>query len=137
MDLHCIKIYYCWADTADGYNRASLWVENNITDLGTFGGDDSWAYDLNNDGHVVGWAEAVDGTYQAFLYDGFQMQNLGTLGGLFSAAYGINDVGEIVGYAQDSSGQMHAVLWTSVPELGTIILLSLGILPIIQKRCST
>ena len=124
-----------WADTADGCNHACLWREGGIIDLGTFGGNDSWAYDLNASGHVVGWSEAYDGTYQAFLYDQMQMHNLGTLGGLFSAAYGINDLGQIVGVAQTSSGQMHAALWLPVPEPVALYLMVAGSL-VIYKRGS-
>jgi len=100
-------------------NRAVIWgggVADVPLDLGTFGGDESWAYAINNPGNVVGWAELADGNYHAFLWDGTANVDLGTLGGLFSAAYGINDDGVIVGYAQDASGQTHAVAWYPVPE---------------------
>lgn len=104
-------------------NRASLWgggLDDVVIDLGTFGGDESWAYGLNNLGQVVGWAEDQLGIYRAFVYDGTEMIDLGTLGGLFSSAYGISDDGTIVGYAQNADGMWQAVRWVAVPEPTTL-----------------
>lgn len=100
-------------------NRATFWsggIADAPIDLGTFGGDESWAYGLNNSGDVVGWAEFAEGNYHAFIWDGDSKFDLGTLGGLFSAAYGINDSGTVVGYAQDAEGRTRAVAWVPVPE---------------------
>jgi probable HAF family extracellular repeat protein len=106
-------------------NHAGLWSGNwadPVVDLGTFGGGESWAYGLNNHGHVVGWAELSAGYYHAFVYDGSGLTDLGTLGGLFSSAYGINDAGVIVGYAQDGQGRWNAVQWVPVPEPGAAVM---------------
>ncbi len=100
-------------------NRATYWdgdILSPVIDLGTFGGIESWAYGLNNLGHVVGWAELEIGTYHAYVWDGNSKTDLGTLGGHFSSAYGINDRGVIVGFAHDANGNTHAVRWIPVPE---------------------
>jgi probable HAF family extracellular repeat protein len=107
-----------------------------VTDLGTLGGIESWAYGLNNLGHVVGWAELPAGNYHAFVHDGGEMIDLGTLGGMFSSAYAINDEGVIVGYAQDASGQWQAVRWVPVPEPATwsLAIMALGCRTLHRRR---
>lgn len=110
-------------------NHAVFWSgdsQDPVVDLGTFGGTESWAYGMNNQGSVVGWAGEEDGTYHAFVWDGTAMTDLGTLGGPFSAAYGINDQGTIVGWAQDGGGITHAIAWVAVPEPGRGLLLLMG-----------
>lgn len=100
-------------------NRASFWngdLSSPVIDLGTFGGDESWAYGLNSHGFVVGRAQFQDWTYHAFVWDGAALTDLGTLGGASSSAFGINDQGVIVGYAYDASGRARAVEWVPVPE---------------------
>lgn len=101
------------------HNHAAMWdgaESSPIIDLGTFGGQESWAYGINNSDQVVGWAELPEGNYHAFLWDRGEMLDLGTLGGLFSSAYAISDNGTIVGFAHDAQGQTHAVRWIPVPE---------------------
>ena len=90
--------------------------------LGTFGGSQSWAYGLNDQGYVVGSADEPGGTYHAFVWNGTEMVDLGTLGGYYSSAYAINDQGIIVGFALDAFGQTHAVEWVPVPEPAALLL---------------
>lgn len=108
---------YC--PSATGY-RAFLAEGESITDLGTLGGNNSWASDINNEGEVVGWAETSvllgpdeyqNGPPHAFVYRNGTMRDLGTLGGSQSRAYAINDLGQIVGVAANSAEEDVAVRW--------------------------
>ena len=98
-----------------GFNRAFRTGENgiNITDLGTLGGDESWAYAINNAGQVAGTASSLSIDTHAFLFtDGTGMADLGTLGGYVSTAYALDGVGNVVGTAQDATNAMRAFVWT-------------------------
>ena len=74
-----------------------------VIDLGTLGGDSSWASSINDIGQIVGRSDNSEYNCHATLFDATGMGNnidLGTLGGLFnsySAATSINNVGQIVG----------------------------------------
>lgn len=70
------------------------------TDLGTLGGRDSVATDINERGQIVGRSELPGDTVtHAFFYDPAEgvLRDLGTLGGTDSGATGINDEGQVVG----------------------------------------
>jgi probable HAF family extracellular repeat protein len=104
------------AQTSAGASHAFLSSGGVVTDLGTLGGTNSFAYDLNESGVVVGHANIPSSNasrpFHAFRWTSAGgIQDLGTLGGVRSIAYGVNASGRIVGYAEVSSGVNHAFLW--------------------------
>ncbi len=103
--------------------RAFLWspfgrdgVAGNpqMKDLGSLGGEESLANDINNAGQVAGGAQTAEGERHAALWDTHAgtLTDLGTLGGSFSVASGINDYGQVVGLSETETGSVHAFLWT-------------------------
>jgi probable HAF family extracellular repeat protein len=119
-------------DPAPGFpgtaeQRAFLWADGVMHDLGSLGGRDlraSQPYDLNEAGEVVGSSVTVDGHPRAFHWRAGTMAALDLLSGDRSTASSINDAGQIVGWEWlgtdlDSS---RALLWqTGIPyDLGTL-----------------
>jgi probable HAF family extracellular repeat protein len=84
------------------FDRAFLYSGSTLLELGTLGGDNSYARAINDSGRVVGSADNAEAIQHGFLYSGGRMRDLGTLGGLYSSAEGINNAGRIVGGSSTS-----------------------------------
>lgn len=72
-----------------------------MTELGTLGGNTSFAMAINDSGQVAGYATTAAMRNRAFLTGpgGIGMTDLGTLGGAESFARGVNAQGQVVGNA--------------------------------------
>jgi probable HAF family extracellular repeat protein len=79
-----------------GVEHAFTWQNGVMTDLGTLGGTNSRANDVNNRGVVVGAASDSTQQTRAFVHDGVMRPVCGV--GAGSEALGINDRGAIIGY---------------------------------------
>jgi probable HAF family extracellular repeat protein len=113
---------------ASGFvTHAVLWSASGvIQDLGTLGGTNSEAIDINASEQVIGWSQiAGDAATHFFLWSsGTGMQDLNTLiGAGLTSVVEINDAGQIIGTATTVGGQSHAFLYTpgsGVLDLGTL-----------------
>jgi probable HAF family extracellular repeat protein len=83
----------------DQFQHAVIWNGKNLFDLGTLGGDSSWAYAINDPGNVVGVALGPeDATVHAFITNDGKMVDLGTAGSYeCSVALGVNKTAQTVG----------------------------------------
>jgi probable HAF family extracellular repeat protein len=81
------------ASLACGASESKPWV---IRDLGTLGGRESFPFEINGRGQIVGVSDTSASTH-AFLWEAGKMVDLGAFGGTSSSARGINERGEIVG----------------------------------------
>jgi probable HAF family extracellular repeat protein len=100
---------------SNSFNRAFRSTTNGtLEELGTLGGDGSWAYAINNSNQVAGTADFITADSHAFLFtDGAGMSDLGTLGGYTSTAFALDNTGNVVGTAEMVNRTLHAVLWPS------------------------
>lgn len=108
-------------DPATGFAEYDgvVWQDGQIINLGTFGGNFSYAGDINDQGQVAGFGlTTVPDSFflgnlcfnnpfatqmLAFIWNGGALQNLGTLGGPDSCAYWINQKGEVAGMSFTNS----------------------------------
>ena len=108
------------AETSAGAAHAFFRTGISIIEIGTLGGTNSFAYEVNESAVVVGYANipssGASRPFHAFrwtpLLPGGTPQDLGTLGGTRSIAYGVNASGQIVGYSEVAGGAQHAFLWS-------------------------
>jgi len=84
----------------NGDGHAILWTIASSLDLGTLGGVNSEAYDINDYGLVVGDAQRIDGVTHATTWtpssNGYVLSDLGSLGGK-SYAVSVNNAGVVDG----------------------------------------
>jgi probable HAF family extracellular repeat protein len=116
--------------------RAFMWENGKMKDLGTLGGPDAAAVDINEKGQVAGISYTNSPpnpgtgcpTVDPFLWDKGKMIDLGSLGGTFGSTaeqVALNNRGQVVGVsnlAGDVTG--HAFLWPGedgkMRDLGTL-----------------
>ncbi len=112
--------------------NAISYSNGTLTDLGTLGGSNSWAYGINSGGQIVGDSTTASGADHAFIDSNGTMTDLNSLidpnsGWTLEQAFAINDSGQIVGWGTNASGQTDAFLLTPVPEPSSLILLGTAV----------
>ena len=121
--------------------RAFLWRNGSMQDLGTLGGNDAAAWEVNESGHIVGLSYTNTTpndstgipTVHPFLWKNGTMQDLGSLGGTLSVPGDpnffnpgtrvLNDSGEVAGTSMLAGDEVwHAFVWANgtMTDLGTL-----------------
>lgn len=94
-----------------------------LTDLGTLGGNATFALDINDRGQVTGNSRTEGGQLVAFLWERGRVTNLGFLpgGNGFSRGYALNDRGTVVG--ESDNDRPRAFLWErgELSDVGTLV----------------
>ncbi|MEW6495211.1 MAG: hypothetical protein AB1589_22240 [Cyanobacteriota bacterium] len=92
--------------------------------LGTLGGNDSSASDINDKGVIVGSSQTSSGTTHAVKWENGAIADLDALGDNYSYATAINNMGTIIGY----SSQGGVFVWKNgtLSDLNSLIPANLG-----------
>jgi len=122
----CCAMFGSMAALPQAQPRSTL-PRYQVLDIGTLGGSEATAMDINDRGEVTGEASRADGSKHAFIYADGSMVDLGTLqadryGAGRSSGADINNRGEIVGQSVTQDGYSHAVLYSNgaATDLGTL-----------------
>ncbi len=110
-----------YSQVPNGNFHAFLYNQGTMTDLGTLGGDSSFAYGVSGS-TVVGYSNTNGSQGQeAFVYQNGIMTGLGDLGGGVSEARAVSKAG-IVGYSTTAAGYNHAFLYRNgqMTDIGTL-----------------
>ena len=96
------------------YSSAFLWTaDEGMIGLAPLSNNtNSYAYDINNHGQIVGYSHGPDSGYHTVIWEDELVQELPSLGGVKTMARAINDEHMIVGSSTVSDrGSQHACLW--------------------------
>jgi probable HAF family extracellular repeat protein len=91
-----------------------------LTDLGSLGGGDTQAFDVNDSAQVVGFSRTAALQSRGFLWADSQMANLGVVNAddFQSAAVDLNGLGDAVGTSTLKNGLARAALWRNGSIIG-------------------
>src|SRR5438477_6589154 len=119
LSILCACLTMALAPLASAQTKYHAFMWNGgigMTDLGTLGGDTSYALGINDSGEVVGYSYLADNvTRHAFIWTASGgMVDLGTLpGGAWSEGQKINASGEICGEGLDANGRQVPFFWSA------------------------
>ncbi len=112
-----VAVGYWYTDcTQDCYGEACIFRNDSLILLGTLGGIEAQANDINNKGVIVGWS-CVDldcTAWRGFFWEDGLMYELPAFGGRGSEALAINEFGVIVGQAYDAANQQQAFVYDTI-----------------------
>ena len=136
------------------YNLPALWYHATVfstagaapIDLGTLGGTNSRAWDINDHGVIVGQSQLYGGSLDPFIWSSGVMTSLNSLidpasGWSLYDARAINNSGQIAVLGYNSRGDVHALLLNPLngnvipePETLLLVLVGLGLLGVNVNR---
>lgn len=112
--------------------HAVLWQNGTMKDLGTLGGPDSFAFQINASGEIAGQSyldsvpnanTGVPTTHPFFIGHDGRMVDVGSLGGTASWVGGLNNRGQMIGaMTLPGDAGWHPFLWSNgvLKDLGTL-----------------
>ncbi len=107
------------AGAGGAWVKAFLWDKGKVTDLGMLGNIGANAYDINENGQIVGRSETSEGEghSHSFIWENGKMKDLGTFGGDQSFPLAMNNAGQVIGMAsgipasEQDSAPSYPFLW--------------------------
>jgi probable HAF family extracellular repeat protein len=118
--LATLGLIFLPAVSRDAHHAQSTPGPYTLTDLGSLGGGDTQAFDLNDSAQVVGYSRTSSLQSRAFLWGDGQMVNLGVVNAddFQSAAVDLNGLGHAVGTSTLKNGLARAALWRNGSIIG-------------------